>query len=158
MRQPRAPGGTIGSTAPLSVRLHTESQLEVPPMAIVLVVEDEDQVRVLAESYLREQGHQTVSAATAEQALAVVDVSEGIDLLFTDIGLGADGEDGLALAKAVVERKPGIRVLYTTGQHITDGMKAMMVEGSAILEKPYSVDQLQTALVVHFGMGPRGRS
>ena len=40
-------------------------------MGTVLIVEDEDQVRVLAESYLREQGHQTVSAATPEEAAAL---------------------------------------------------------------------------------------
>jgi hypothetical protein len=34
-------------------------------MATILIVEDEEQVLVLTESYLREQGHQTVSAATA---------------------------------------------------------------------------------------------
>src|SRR5437879_380256 len=48
-------------------------------MATVLIVEDEDQVRVLAESYLREQGHQTVSAATAEEALPVFEVVARID-------------------------------------------------------------------------------
>ena len=37
-------------------------------MAVILIVEDEDQVRVLAESCLQEQGHRTVSAATAEEA------------------------------------------------------------------------------------------
>ena len=47
-------------------------------MAHVLIVEDEDQVRVLAESYLREQGHQTASAATREEALAVFDVVDRV--------------------------------------------------------------------------------
>jgi len=59
-------------------------------MASVLIVEDEDQVRVLAKSYLREQGHQTVSAATAEEVLAVFEVVERIDVLFTDINLRGD--------------------------------------------------------------------
>jgi hypothetical protein len=36
-----------------------------------------------------------------------------------------------------------------------DGMRAMMVETSAVLEKPYTVDQLQTALSVHFRIPPR---
>jgi DNA-binding NtrC family response regulator len=123
-------------------------------MATVLIVEDEDQVRVLAESYLREQGHQTVSAATADEALAVFDVVDRVDVLFTDIILKGDIHAGLDLAKEAVQRRPDLRVLFTTGSAVTDGMKAMMVDKAAVLEKPYTVDQLQTALSVHFRINP----
>src|ERR1700736_1505751 len=53
-------------------------------MAVVLIVEDEDQVRVLAESYLQEHGHQTRPASTVPEALALLDSGELIDVLFTD--------------------------------------------------------------------------
>jgi CheY-like chemotaxis protein len=123
-------------------------------MGTVLIVEDEDQVRVLAESYLREQGHQTVSAATPQEALAVFDVVDRVDVMFTDVILKGDIHAGLELAKEAVQRRPELKVLFTTGSAVTDGMKAMMVEKSAVLEKPYTVDQLQTALTVHFGINP----
>jgi DNA-binding NtrC family response regulator len=123
-------------------------------MAIVLIVEDEEQVRVLAESYLQEQGHQTVSAASAEEALAVLGVTKRVDLLFTDIGLHDDLRAGLELAKQAVERRPELKVLYTTGQGATDGMMAMFVAGSVLLPKPYTVDQLQQSLATHFGFEP----
>jgi CheY-like chemotaxis protein len=123
-------------------------------MGTVLIVEDEDQVRVLAESYLREQGHQTVSAATPAEALAVFDVVDRVDVMFTDVILKGDIHAGLELAKEAVQRRPELKVLFTTGSAITDGMKAMMVDKSAVLEKPYTVDQLQTALTVHFGINP----
>jgi DNA-binding NtrC family response regulator len=92
-------------------------------LARILIVEDEEQVRVLAESYLREQGHQTLSAATMEQALALLDVAAGIDLLFVDVGLYEDRNVGLDLAQQAVLRKPDLKVLYTTGQTVTDGLK-----------------------------------
>jgi CheY-like chemotaxis protein len=123
--------------------------------ARVLIVEDEEQVRVLAESYLREQGHSTLSAATSVEALAALDVGDEIDLLFVDIGLRDDHYGGLNLAKEARQRKPNLKVLFVTGQDVTDGMKAMMVQGSALLEKPYTVEELQHALTVHFGIGPR---
>ena len=123
-------------------------------MGTVLIVEDEDQVRVLAESYLREQGHQTMSAATPEEALAVFDVVDRVDVMFTDVILKGDIHAGIELAKEAVQRRPDLKVLFTTGSAITDGMKAMMVDKSAVLEKPYTVDQLQTALSVHFGINP----
>jgi DNA-binding NtrC family response regulator len=123
-------------------------------VAVILIVEDETQVRVLSESYLREQGHQTLSAATLDEALAVLGDSEDIDILFTDLELQGDIQAGLTVAQAATERRPGLQVLYTSCHSVTDGMKAMFVEGSAFLPKPYSVDQLQTTLAVNFGVKP----
>jgi DNA-binding NtrC family response regulator len=120
-------------------------------MAVILVVEDEEQVRVMVESILVDDGHQTLSAATTAQALAVLQTDQPIDLLFTDIGLGPDVaaglvHPGLELAQQAVELRPDLRVLYTTGQGITDGMKAMFVAGSEFLAKPYDVNQLATKI------------
>jgi DNA-binding NtrC family response regulator len=123
-------------------------------MAAILVVEDETQVRVLSESYLRDQGHETWSAANIDEALAVLSVAKAIDLLFTDISLQGDAQAGLTLAQRATEHRPDLKVLYTTGLAVTDGMKAMLVENSAFLPKPYTVDQLQTILTVNFGIKP----
>jgi DNA-binding NtrC family response regulator len=123
-------------------------------MAVILIVEDEAQVRVLSESFLQEQGHQTLSAATPDEALAVLDDSDDIDCLFTDIELQGDVQAGLALAQAAFEKQPDLQVLYTSCHAVTDGMKALFVENSAFLPKPYTIDQLQAILSVDFGIKP----
>ncbi len=123
-------------------------------MATILMVEDEDQVRVLAESYLRDQGHQTLSAATAEEAMAVLAERDNVDLLFVDVELAEGRQQGLELANKVVARNPKLKVLYTTEQAVTDGMRALLVEKSAVLPKPYTIEQLQDSLSVHFGIKP----
>jgi CheY-like chemotaxis protein len=92
-------------------------------MAVVLVVEDEDQVRVLAESYLEEQGHRVLSAGTPAGALALLHQSPAVDLLFTNLDLKGDIHTGIELAKAAVKLRPQLHVLYTTGRAITDGIK-----------------------------------
>lgn len=119
-------------------------------MAVVLVVEDEDQVRVLAESYLKEQGHQVLSAGTPAGALALLQQSPAVDLLFTDLDLKGDIHAGIELAKAAIKLCPQLRVLYTTGRAITDGMKARFVSGSATLAKPYTVDELRDSMLTNF--------
>jgi DNA-binding NtrC family response regulator len=123
-------------------------------MAAILIVEDETQVRVLSESYLRDQGHATFSAANMEEAMAVLEQPQELDLLFTDIKLQGDGQAGLTLAQRAIEQRPALQVLYTTGLAATDGMKALFVERSAFLPKPYTIDQLQTILSVDFGIKP----
>jgi len=115
-------------------------------MACVLVVEDDEQVRDLAEAIIQESGHRTMSAATVPEALALLEGDTSIEALFTDIKLVEDGPTGLDLAVAARQRRPNLRVLYTTGQVVTDGMKALMVEGSAYLPKPYTPDQLSAMI------------
>jgi len=121
-------------------------------MASILIVEDEAQVRVLAESYLREQGHQTLTAATVDEAVAVLDRPADIDVLLVDIELFGDDHAGLNLARTAVDRRPDLDMLYISGHSVTDGMKALFVENSAFLAKPYTVDQLQATLLVKFGV------
>jgi DNA-binding NtrC family response regulator len=115
-------------------------------MALILIVEDEDQVRVLAEGLLQDGGHTTLSASTADQALAVLDGGDRIDLLFTDLGLQSDIQAGLVLAQEAIKRKTDLPVLYTTGQGLTDGMQAMFVERYEFLAKPYTSEQLLTSV------------
>jgi DNA-binding NtrC family response regulator len=126
-------------------------------MACVVLIESEDQVRVLAESYLEEQGHEVVSAGTPQGALALLEKSPQIDLLFTNVDLKGDIAAGIELAREAVKRKPDLKVLYTTDRSLTDGMKARFVKNSAFLAKPYTVEQLLTTLTVHFRISPRQR-
>jgi len=115
-------------------------------MASILIVEDEPQVLMLAESYLQEHGHKTLSASSITEAIAIIDGDDALDVLFTDLGLKDDLEAGLVLAAEALQKRPGLKILYTSGQTITDGMRALFVPESAILPKPYTVDQLLSAL------------
>jgi two-component system cell cycle sensor histidine kinase/response regulator CckA len=123
-------------------------------MAVILIVEDEAQVRVLSESFLQEQGHQTLSAATPDEALALLNGSPVVDILFTDIDLRDDVQAGLTLAQEAAQVQSNVQVLYTSCHTLTDGMKALFVDDSAFLPKPYTIDQLQTILAVNFGIKP----
>ena len=126
-------------------------------MATVLLVEGEDQVRVLAESYLEEHGHEVLSAGTAAGALALLEKSPNIDLLFTSIDLKGKVAAGIELAQDALQWKSNLKVLYTTERDLTDGMKARFVKSSAFLAKPYTVEQLLTTLSVHFRISPQAR-
>ena len=79
-------------------------------------------------------------------------------LTFTDIGLQQDLEAGLKLAKDIAARKPGLPVLYTTGQGVTDGMRAMFADPFGFLPKPYTPDDLTTALGNLLAIEPGSRA
>jgi DNA-binding response OmpR family regulator len=124
-------------------------------MSTILIVEDEPQISSLLQSFIEEQGYKALSASTADEALAILNGSEVVDALFVDIILKGDIQAGIDFAKRAVELKPDLKVLYSTGLTVTDDMKALVVPGSIILEKPYSEDQLLTSLSVQFRAGPQ---
>jgi CheY-like chemotaxis protein len=109
-------------------------------VATVLLVEDEDQVGVLAESYLEEQGHAVLTAASKDGTLAILQGDQAIDLLFVDLGLKDEIDGGIELAKLAVEMRPKLKGLYTTGRPVTDETRARFV-GSALLPGLHPVPQ-----------------
>jgi CheY-like chemotaxis protein len=118
-------------------------EMSVP---VVLTVEDDEQVRVLAESILQDSGHETLSATNVDEALALLRSDQTIDVLFTDIELSNALQGGLDLAQEGVRLRPRIHVVYTSGREVTDGMRALFVERSLYLRKPYLAAQLTAAV------------
>jgi DNA-binding NtrC family response regulator len=113
-------------------------------MPVILIAEDEEPIRVLAESILQEHGMEALTAANATEALAVLQAHDTVDILFTDINMG--DTSGIDLAIAARALKPGLKVLYTSGAGVTDGTRAMFVQGGQFLPKAYRSDQLLAAL------------
>jgi CheY-like chemotaxis protein len=117
------------------------------PMARVLVVEDDSDLRVLAESVLQTAGYETVSAGTVAEAQVLInDPDQKLDLVFTDIALGDHKEGGITVGTLVRQARPETPVLYTSARPPTDGMLAMFAEPSAYLTKPYTLQGLAEEL------------
>ena len=120
-------------------------------MATILIVEHEEQVRVFAESYLRRQGHRTISAETSEEALALIEAVDGVDVLFSEIKLNDDALAGVRLAQQAARRRPGVRVLYASEHELSDRLKPLLGESSLVLEKPYTVGELKRGVSAQLG-------
>ena len=109
----------------------------------VLVVEDEFLVRYLIVAYLQELGCIVREAETGEQALAVLDKGEPIDVVFTDIRLGGH-LNGWDVAEAFRAARNDIPIIYTSGYATTP---ARPVPGSLYLPKPYHPADILNACV-----------
>jgi CheY-like chemotaxis protein len=111
-------------------------------MAVVLIVEDEPPILVLVESVLEQAGYGTLTAGTLAEAQAIIQSSQTLDAVFTDINLGSDHEGGLQIGHMIRQTRPHTPVVYTSGRGLTDGMRALFTEPSAFLPKPYTNEQL----------------
>jgi CheY-like chemotaxis protein len=119
----------------------------------ILVVEDSDDVLVLARENLETLGYRVVTARSGNEALEVLDrlLADGgaVDLLFTDLVMPGT-VNGLVLADRFKERLPGVPVLLTTGYNedlVAHGPRAPNMD---VLGKPYRraelADRVRAAL------------
>ncbi len=114
-------------------------------MITILIAEDEPTILALAEGFVAALGHSTLTAHNGVEALALIESEAPINLLFTDLNFGRP-PDGFDLARTARERRPELKVLYTSGQAMTDGMQALMVEGGVFLPKPYTPEELMASI------------
>ena len=115
-------------------------------MAVILIVEDEVITREAAEMIFQSWGHQTFSAGNVEDAVSLLRSNQPIDALFTDIDLKAEVLGGYEIAYQAIKLRPKLCVIYTTGKSITGDMKALLVEGTHFLCKPYTSQQLKNSV------------
>jgi CheY-like chemotaxis protein len=115
-------------------------------MALILIVEDETLILQMAEMTLQDSGHQTLAAGDVDEALSLLTSSQQIDALFTDIYLKNAVLGGCELADLAIKLRPKLRVLYTTGNFITDQMRHLFLDGTHCLAKPYTPSQLSDSV------------
>jgi signal transduction histidine kinase len=108
----------------------------------ILVVEDEEGVRMLSVEILRDLGYSVLEAADGASALAILERNPSVQLLFTDVGL-PNGMTGRQLADAARQSRPDLKVLFTTGYArnaiVHDGR---LDPGVELIGKPFSAIDL----------------
>ncbi len=112
----------------------------------ILVVEDEAALRSLAARVLEGRGFRVLTAADGVAALELESGHEGpIDLLMTDVVM--PGMSGSQLAERLLERRPGLKVLYVSGYPEERlGAQNILRAGAAFLQKPFSPSLLASRI------------
>jgi PAS domain S-box-containing protein len=127
-----------------SIEAEPERPMVIPegrPEETILVVEDDDDVRIYSTESLRELKFNVLEASNAESALHVLERHPEISLLFTDVGL--PGANGRELVEAARLRRPELKVLFTTGYARNAIVhQGRLDPGVHLLTKPFTRVQL----------------
>ncbi|EPX61536.1 Histidine Kinase [Cystobacter fuscus DSM 2262] len=107
----------------------------------VLVVEDDPAVRMLVVEVLGDLGYRVLEADRAEEGLPLLQSSQRIDLLVSDIGL--PGMDGRRMAELARQHRPKLKVLFITGYAAKAAVRGeFLAPGMDMLTKPFALDVL----------------
>jgi len=106
----------------------------------VLLVEDEDPVRMVAERALIRAGYTVTPAADGDEGLELVEAGGEFDLVLSDVRM--PGLDGPAMVRAIRARHPGIPVMFMSGYAEEQLRKEIDIPGVHFVAKPFSVQQI----------------
>jgi CheY-like chemotaxis protein len=109
----------------------------------ILIVEDEPLVRLCATQALEDAGYQVIEAASADEAIAILENRRDIRVIFTDIHMPGS-MDGLKLAHAVRHRWPPIKIIVTSGREMIAPQD--LPDGGRFFAKPYDPAAIKDTL------------
>ena len=112
---------------------------------VVLVAEDEEMVRRFTVEALAELGYRVLEAPGGQAALRLLDAHPEVTLLFTDIVM--PDMNGRQLADEALRRRPGLKVLFTTGYTRNAVVhNGVLDPGVQLIGKPFTVEELAAKL------------
>ena len=136
------PVHTAGDAAPAKSLVKPRAE-ETWGTGTILVVEDEDMVRAIAERALVRQGYTVITAENGEVALELLEQIDRPDLMISDVVMPL--LDGPSMARIARERYPDLPILFMSGYAEEQLRKSINLENIAFLPKPFSVQQLAEA-------------
>lgn len=122
---------------------------------MILVVDDDASVRATIVSALTELGYAVREASDGEQALAAVR-EEGLSLVILDFVM--PGMDGAEVAREIAVIDADLPVIFSTGHAALRALRGAAGEDVRVLEKPFTLDELDTLLRERLAERRRARS
>lgn len=119
------------------------AQFKAPARKVVLVVEDEPILRMMAIDLVEDAGFEAVEARSADEAVEILEVRTDIRIVFTDVDMPGS-MDGLMLAAAIRDRWPPIEIIITSGHRSVN--ESMIPANTEFFSKPYDTVKVTRVL------------
>ena len=113
------------------------------PKPIILIVEDEPLLRLFAVDMIEDAGFDTIEAANATEAVAILEGRPDIRVVFTDVDMPL-GLDGIGLAACIRDRWPPIKIIITSGKPLRG--RAHIPAETVFFSRPFRQDKVVETL------------
>ena len=111
----------------------------------VLLVEDDESVRLLVRDVLEELGYKATEAADGQQAVRILESGRRFDLMISDVGL--PGMNGRQLAEIAREHLPDLPVLFVTGYAEGAAVRGgFLSDNMQMITKPFQIEMLSARI------------
>ncbi len=129
--------------APEPIKIKEKAE-ELWGSGTILLVEDEDMVRAVAERALSRHGYEVITATNGEEGLEILKDRKDIDILVSDVVMPM--MDGPTLGRHAREMYPAMPLLFMSGYAEEQLRRSISLENVNFLPKPFSVQQLAEAV------------
>ena len=114
----------------------------------ILIIDDEEDIRLLVAGILEDEGYQTAVAANSDAALAALESSPLPALLILDIWLQDSTLDGMELLNLLRRRYPDLPIIMISGHgNIETAVSAIKLGAYDFIEKPFKADRLLLQII-----------
>lgn len=110
---------------------------------MILIVDDDADVRAMIKRALSELGYPAVEAVDGPSALALLD-EHRLDLVILDYMM--PGMDGAEVARQIAQREPDLPIVFSTGHGALRALRNAAGEDVEILEKPFALSELDALI------------
>ncbi len=111
----------------------------------ILVIEDDEAFRRLAAQILQRAGYTVAVARDFDTGMQVIESTDRLDLLLSDINLPAGTPHGLSIGRMAQSRRPDLKIIYMSGAYNLAEIDAV-AEGAKMLSKPFFAKDLISAI------------
>ncbi|AOH84422.1 histidine kinase [Sphingomonas panacis] len=144
-------GTSVKIYLPIAEQAPVAEGLKAPPLVIdghgqtVLLVEDDQSVRLLVRDVLEELRYHTIEASDADAALPILQSDQHIDLMVSDVGL--PGMNGRQLAEVARAHRPDLPILFVTGYAENAAIRSgFLGTNMAMITKPFAIEALSAKI------------
>ena len=119
--------------------------------ALILLLDDDEAVRDITASMLRELGYLVLAVGSGGAALDLLERNDSVDLALLDYAM--PGMNGVEVAKQIHSRFPSLPILFITGY--ADKSALGEIGDARIIKKPFVTDELANKVRAALQIGPR---
>jgi DNA-binding response OmpR family regulator len=112
---------------------------------VILVVDDDNLIRLVIADYLRDCGFEVIEAASGDEAAEVLQSAVPLDLVFTDVQMPGH-INGFALARLVRQQHSSIGVMITSGVVNMKTAAGDLYDQVSMIPKPYEVQHVEARI------------